>query len=85
MNKEEWKSFWAKKSKKGGVVRYIDPKNSRNVIRQMPGDAGSGYPSQQTPYVRYQKNGSFYDKNGKKSFGWRNARSSYSFKRVRSK
>jgi RHS repeat-associated protein len=53
-----------KPSKKGGGTRYIDPKNSRNVIREMPGDPSSPFPSQKVPYVKFQKNGRFYDKDG---------------------
>lgn len=35
----------------------------------MPGDAGSGYPSQQTPYVKYQKMVLFMTKMEKKVSG----------------
>ena len=58
-----------KPSKKNEGVRHIDPNNSRNVIREMPADPDSPFPSQQVPYIKYQKNGVFYDVNGNKVKG----------------
>src|SRR5690606_28553357 len=40
-----------KRSKIGGGVRYIDPNNSGNSVRIMPGDPNSPFPNSQTPYV----------------------------------
>lgn len=58
------KSWVVKTSKKGGGIKIFDPKNSKNNIRIMPGNRNSSNPSQWNPYVKYQKNGIFYDVNG---------------------
>lgn len=56
---------WIKKvSGKGGGVKYVDPKNPHNQIRQMPGNPNSPNPAQQNPYVKFMKDGKFYDARG---------------------
>ena len=52
-------------SKKGGGIVFRDPNNSHNVIRQMPGNPASPNVLQQNPYVKFMKDGRFYDVNGK--------------------
>lgn len=59
------KSWHSGKSDKGGGIKYKDSNNSRNYIRVMPGKPNAKYKTQQQPYVIYQKNGVFYDANGK--------------------
>nr|WP_276328260.1 RHS repeat-associated core domain-containing protein [Leptospira adleri] len=54
-----------KSSKKGDGIVFQDPKNPHNTIREMPGNPKSPNPSQQNPYVKFMKNGIFYDANGK--------------------
>jgi RHS repeat-associated protein len=51
-------------SKKGGGYRFSDPRNPNNNIRVMPGDPNSPNTAQQQPYVKYQKAGQNYDRNG---------------------
>ncbi len=48
-------------SKKGNGIVFKDPKNPHNSIRQMPGNPNSPNPSQQNPYIKFMKNGIFYD------------------------
>lgn len=58
-------SNWTfKPSKKGGGYVLSDPNNPNNNIRVMPGNPNSPNPAQQTPYVKYQNNGTNYDQNG---------------------
>lgn len=58
------KDWIAKPSKKGGGIEYINPKNSYDRVRSMPGNPNSPNVAQQKPYVVRQINGRFYDKNG---------------------
>lgn len=52
-------------SKKGGGIVFKDPSNPHNIIRQMPGNPNSPNVLQQNPYVKFMKEGTFYDVNGK--------------------
>lgn len=56
---------WLEKAAKsvGGII-FQDVTNTRNNIRVMPGNPASDFPAQRVPYVKYQMNGIFYDKNG---------------------
>lgn len=57
---------WIKEvSKKGGGTVFKDPNNPHNIIRQMPGNPKSPNVLQQNPYVKFMKEGKFYDVNGK--------------------
>src|SRR5690606_19733535 len=57
---------WIKQdSKKGGGIVFKDPQNPHNIIRQMPGNANSTNLLQRTPYVKFMKEGKFYDVTGK--------------------
>lgn len=53
-----------KASDKGGGIKFVDPKNPHNNIRQMPGNPNSPNAAQQNPYVIFKKNGVPYDVNG---------------------
>ena len=55
----------SKPSKKGGGIVFKDPGNPHNLIRQMPGNPNSPNILQQYPYVKFMKEGKFYDANGK--------------------
>jgi hypothetical protein len=52
-------------SKKGGGTVFKDPSNPHNIIRQMPGNPNSPNVLQQSPYLKFMKEGKFYDVNGK--------------------
>ena len=56
--------FKVKASNKGGGIRFIDPKNKQNEIRMMSGNPKSPHVSQQSAYVKYRHNGTYYDVNG---------------------
>jgi RHS repeat-associated protein len=58
------KNWVAKPSKKDGGVRFIDPNNSGNNIRVMPGRGGSKFANSRQPYVIQYKNGSPVNKTG---------------------
>lgn len=58
---EEW---IIKQSKRGNGVMFVDPANEGNVVRVMPGNAGSKFPNSKRPYVRWQVNGQPLDANG---------------------
>ncbi len=58
------KGWITKASGKGGGVKFVDPKNPHNQIRQMPGNPNSSFPAQQNPYIKYMKDGKFYDVKG---------------------
>lgn len=47
------KGWITKPSGKGGGVKFVDPKNPHNQIRQMPGNPNSSFPAQQNPYIKY--------------------------------
>lgn len=54
-----------KSKQKGDGKVYCDPNNAQNNIRIMTGNPNSPNPAQRVDYVKYQKNGVFYDVNGK--------------------
>jgi hypothetical protein len=58
------KGWITQASKKGGGTVFKDPSNPHNIIRQMPGNPNSPNVLQQNPYVKFMKNGKFYDVNG---------------------
>lgn len=51
-------------SKKGGGTVFKDPNNPHNIIRQMPGNPTSPNLAQRSPYVKFMKDGKFYDAKG---------------------
>jgi RHS repeat-associated protein len=51
-------------SKKGGGTVYTNPDNTHERVRSMPGNPDSPNPAQQNPYVKYQKDGKFFDSKG---------------------
>ncbi|WP_167882024.1 polymorphic toxin-type HINT domain-containing protein [Leptospira montravelensis] len=52
-------------NKKNNGTRFYDPKNERgNNIRVMPGNPNSPNPAQQSPYVKWVKDGKVRDVNG---------------------
>ena len=59
------KGWITQASKKGGGTVLKDPSNPHNIIRQMPGKPSSPNILQQSPYVKFMKEGKFYDVNGK--------------------
>jgi hypothetical protein len=59
------KGWITQTSKKGGGTIFKDPDNPHNIIRQMPGNPNSPNLLQQNPYVKFMKEGKFYDINGK--------------------
>jgi hypothetical protein len=59
------KGWITQASKKGGGTVFKDPSNPHNIIRQMPGNPSSPNVLQQNPYVKFMKDGKFYEINGK--------------------
>ena len=59
------KGWLTQASKQGGGTVFKDPSNPHNIIRQMPGNANIPNVLQQSPYVKFMKEGKFYDLNGK--------------------
>ncbi|MEM1322224.1 MAG: RHS repeat-associated core domain-containing protein [Bacteroidota bacterium] len=53
--------FKLAKSKKTGGIRFIDPRNTQNEIRIMRGNPNSPHVSQQSAYIKYRHNGTYYD------------------------
>ena len=51
------------KKKKGGL-RFINPENSHDIVRSMPGVEGHPFPNSRSYYVTRQKDGVFFDKSG---------------------
>jgi hypothetical protein len=58
------KGWITQASKKRGGLEFVDPKNPHNRIRQMPGNPNTPNSAQQNPYVKFMKDGKFYDANG---------------------
>ena len=58
------KGWITQASKKGGGIVFKDPSNPHNIIRQMPGNPNSPNPLQRSPYVKFMKDGKFYDAKG---------------------
>jgi|GEM_PF-2066804 len=59
------KGWITKASKKGGGTIFKDPKNPHNIIRKMPGNPNSPNILQQKPYIKFMKEGKFYNVDGK--------------------
>jgi len=57
-------NYVAQPSDKGGGTRYVDPENSHNSVRVMPGTPNSPNPAQQNPYVIDMRSGSAIDVSG---------------------
>lgn len=57
---------WVQKPTDSPGTQYSDPNNAHNNIRYMQGNPNSPNPSQQSPYVKFVKNGWHYDVNGLK-------------------
>jgi hypothetical protein len=57
-------TFQTKFTRGLGGHQYVDPSNSGNYIRVMPGDPKSEFEASRHPYVRWQKNGQPLDING---------------------
>lgn len=51
-------------SERGAGMRYMDPLNTGNSVRVMPGKPHSSNLSQQKPYVVQQRDGRAFDRNG---------------------
>jgi len=52
-------------TKKGDGEIHYDPDNNRNNVREMPGKGDkTDFPGQKEDYIKYQKEGTFYDKDG---------------------
>jgi hypothetical protein len=63
---EGWNKGPTKFKKNGSIgIKLVDPKNTHNNIRIMPGNPNSPHPHQQRPYVIFKKSGVPYDVNGK--------------------
>ncbi len=62
---------WETRETKSPGKQHIDPNNPRNNVREMKGNENSPHPSQQKDYIKYQKDGVLYDKNGKPTGGGR--------------
>ena len=58
---ENWNT---KPSKKSGGTIFINPGNPHDRVRVMPGNPSSPNVAQQGPYVKRQKDGKFFDKDG---------------------
>ncbi len=54
----------AKPSSKNGGTNYVNPTNTNDRVRVMPGTPSSPRPESQRPYVVHQRNGRFVDKHG---------------------
>ena len=48
----------------GAGRHFIDPENTHNWVRVMPGNPRSPYANSRVPYVRWQRNGRALDVNG---------------------
>lgn len=59
------KGWITQASKKGRGTVFKNPSNPHNIIRQMPGNPNNPSVLQQNPYVKFMKDGKFYDLNGK--------------------
>ena len=57
-------NYLVKISGKGAGLKYVDPANSSNSVRVMPGKLHSPLPHQQKPYIIEMKNGKAFDKYG---------------------
>jgi hypothetical protein len=55
----------AKRTRKGGGMRYINPENPHDQVRVMPAQPNSPHPAQQTPYVKRMKDGLALDAAGR--------------------
>ncbi|UKB82911.1 hypothetical protein LF887_18115 [Chryseobacterium sp. MEBOG06] len=62
---------WETKQTKSPGVQHKDPNNPRNNVREMKGNEDSPNPLQQKDYIKYQKDGVLYDKNGQPTNGGR--------------
>ena len=62
-------------SNKGGGVTYINPNNTNDRVRVMPGNPDSQYPEQQRPYVLDQNWGAFRTRDGQSIGGFKPGRS----------
>ena len=51
-------------SNKRGGIRFIDPKNAQNEVRIMEGNPNSPHLRQQSAYLKYRHEGTYYDVNG---------------------
>ena len=60
---------WETKETKSPGVEHKDPNNPRNSVREMKGNKNSPNPAQQKDYIKYQKEGTLYDKNGQPTKG----------------
>lgn len=60
---------WETKETKSPGVQHQDPSNTRNNVREMEANPNSRNPSQQVDYIKYQKEGTLYDKNGQPTKG----------------
>ena len=58
-------NYITKFSEKVGGIIYVDPLNSHNAVRVMPGQIHSPNKYQQRPYVKQVKNGHYININGK--------------------
>lgn len=64
----DWRMVMSNKN--GGVI-YINPNNTSDQIRVMPGDPSSPYPHKQRPYVVDQSWGAFVNRDGQRIGGSR--------------
>lgn len=60
----DWRVKVTKPGKDGQGLEYIHPDNEHTRIRVMPGNPNSKHESQRKPYVKVNKDGKSYDKNG---------------------
>ena len=51
-------------AKKGRGIEWVDPANTTNRDRWMPGDPDAPFPHQRNPYLRRQRHGRYLDPNG---------------------
>ncbi len=59
------KHWTVQHSKQNDGYWYKDPKDGGNSIRLMAGNPSGSLPARKDPYIKYTKNGTFYDKFGK--------------------
>lgn len=63
---KEWRMKMSDKS--GGVI-YINPNNTGDRVRVMPGNPSSPYPNKQRPYVIDQNWGAYVNREGRRIEG----------------
>lgn len=62
---DDWRVKVSKPNKGKQGIEYVHSENAHTRVRVMPGNSSKKYENSSNPYVKVQKDGDFYDKNGK--------------------